>query len=92
MGSRRLFLVVKHQINASEYFMLVIHKNGLIHNAQFCLGLQDQTQYLKSFWYICTKPLQESIQTVSVHIPGQFDTFQTKIEHKKQHLYKHGSA
>ena len=28
----------------------------------------------------------------SIHIPGQFDTYQTKIEQKKHYLYKYGSA
>ena len=72
---------------SNEYFMIIIHKHGLVHNPQFCAGLQDQTQYLKNFRYICTKLFQENIQTMYIHIPGQFDTYQTKIEQKIQYLF-----
>ena len=81
-----LYLAHVSQIS-NEYSMLIIHKHGLVHNPHFCAGLQDQTQYFKSFRCICTKPFQECIQTVCVHILGQLDTDQTQIEHKKQYLF-----
>ena len=58
----------------NEYSMLIIHKDGLVKNPQFCAVFLDQTQYLKNFRYICSKLVLENIQTVSIYIPWQFDT------------------
>ena len=64
---------------SNEYSMLIIHKHGLVHNPQFCTGLQDQTQYFKSLFIPnCFKKVYSYSGTIW-HIPNIYQTLKKSM-------------